>query len=119
MTDIRYATHEEAMDILNHPTVVKLLNIVPESINDGVESYILGEKALLLVKPCDDIAEVHIACKRKDRAGLRSYLERVLVWLNRRGFKEVFTTAPDNRTGLINMLESLGFKKKGGRFVWE
>lgn len=79
----------------------------------------MDEKVLVVVIPHGKTAEVHIACKRRDRANLRDSFKSGLEWLKSRGFSQVFTTAPDHRKALTNMLESLSFKHMNGRWVWE
>ena len=76
-SSIRDASDEEALEILRDKTVLPFLSVYPDELI-SVEKYILGERALLVVIPDGDKVEVHIACRRKQRAGLREYLERCL-----------------------------------------
>ena len=94
---IRQCDQDEALNILQHPSVVKPLKVFATEIKDNFEWWIIGEKALLAVKPKGDIAEVHIACKMRDRAGLKEHLVSGMDWLKDRGFSGAETTAPDER----------------------
>jgi len=116
--DLRPCTESEALEILRDPSVLPYLSVYPVGLKD-VEAYLMDEKALVIVIPMGDEAEVHIACKRKDRAFLRESIKSGLKWLKERGFVRVFTTAPDHRKALTNMLQSLDFKNLNGRWVWE
>lgn len=109
-------TKEQALEVIRHPSVLKHLNIYPEDIKD-CEIYQVGRAIVLLVDKGRS-AEVHMACKLRDRAGLKPHLFAFLTRLKCRGFEEVFTTAPDDRTALCNMLKSLGFRKSEGKWVW-
>ena len=111
-------TESQALDILRDPTVLPNLSVYPIGVKD-VEMYLLDEKALVLVMPQGEKAEIHIACKRKDRANLRESMKNGLNWLKNRGFSQVFTTAPNHRKALINMLESLNFREFEGKWIWE
>jgi hypothetical protein len=114
---IRQCDQDEALEILQHPSVVKPLKVFATEIKDNFEWWIIGEKALLAVKPKGDIVEVHIACKMRDRAGLKEHLVGGMNWLKDRGFSGAETTAPDERKALINMLKSLNFTKESDRWI--
>ena len=114
---IRRCSEDEALEILQHPTVVKPLQVYSTAIKDTFEWWMLGEKALLAVRPKGDMAEVHIACKMRDRAGLKEHLVGGMDWLKDRGFSGAETTAPDGRKALINMLKSLNFTKESDRWI--
>lgn len=117
--DIRPCTEQEALEVLRDPSVLPFLAFEPVGVRD-VEKYLLGS-ALVIVMPQGNSAEVHIACKYRDRGRVRGYFKTGLDWLRIRGFKEVFTTAPEHRTALINMLKALDFQLESGRWVhrWE
>jgi len=113
---IRQCTETEALAILRDPTVLPLLAFYPIGLKD-VETYLLNESALAVVMPKGASVEVHIACKFRDRAKVRKAFEFGLEWLRSRGFTEVFTTAPDERKALVNMLKSMGFHYESGKWV--
>lgn len=115
-TRITLCSDEKALEILRHESVVKLLSVYPEGIK-GFDKYLLGGKVLLVVLPEGDIAEVHIACKFRDRATVKESLIDGMDWLRSMGFRSIWTTAPDHRKGLINMLVKLGFVKHSDRWV--
>jgi hypothetical protein len=110
-------TEEQALEILRDRSVLPLLSVYPEGIGRA-EKYLVGG-ALLLVAPKGDLAEVHIACKFRDRKGLKERLIEAKQELQERGFRKVYTTAPDSRIALVNMLKSLGFRKEQDGWVWE
>lgn len=114
---MKTCTSEQALEILRDPTVLKCLSFYPEGIK-AVQTYLVGN-ALLIVMPQGDEAEVHLACKLRDRAELGNKLKEAREELRKAGFKRVWTTAPDSRKALVRMLIKLGFVKKELRWVWE
>jgi len=113
---IRACTEAEALVILHDPTVLPLLAFYPVGMKE-VETYLLNESALAVVMPKGAAAEVHIACRYRDRGKARESFKFGLEWLRSRGFTEVFTTAPDERKALVNMLKGLGFRREAGKWV--
>lgn len=109
-------SEEKALEIVRDPSVLPYLRFYPESIAD-VEKYLIGKESLLVVIPVKDEAEVHIASKYRDRAVIRKSLIDGIAWLRGRGFSRITTTAPEERTALINLLKSLGFNYEGERWV--
>lgn len=106
----RLCSEAEALEILRHPSVLKHLEIYPEGLKD-VQSYIIGEKCLVIVIPKKEEAEVHIACPFRDRHGLFSELVEFINFIKNLGYKKITTTAPDERKALTKMLENLGFER--------
>lgn len=115
--NIRECTKDEALEILRDNTVATKLAFYPEGIKD-VDMYLIDEKALLIVIPNGLEAEVHIACKFRDRKGLRDSLVYGIQWILAKGFESITTTAPIGRKGLINMIQSLGFRQDSGRWIY-
>lgn len=107
--NVQPCSEEQALEILRDRSVLPCLKFYPAGLKD-VERWLIGS-ALLIVMPQGDRAEVHIACKFRDRAKMFEVLQGGVRWLKIRGFKEVFTTAPDGRIALVNMLKNLGFEK--------
>lgn len=111
-------SESKALEILRERSVLSLLSFYPVGLKD-VEKYLIDGKALLIVMPNKNEAEVHIASKYRDRAFMKDSLRDGIKWLAGRGFSRIVTTAPENRAGLINLLKSLGFCKEGERWaIW-
>jgi hypothetical protein len=115
---ITRCTDVEALEILRHPTVMNPLGMYSESILDSFEWWMIDGKLLVATKPDNDSVEVHIACKLRDRSGARQSIKDGLIWLTGRGFSTIWTTAPDERKALVNMLKSLQFRKMGNRWIY-
>jgi len=116
---VRTCTEDEALEYVQDPSVVKWLSDFPVKIKDEFIMLVMDERVLVLVKTNKQSVEVHIACKYRDRAGVRETLENGLEWFKRLGYTNVWTKAPDDRVGLVRMLESLKFRKVKQRWVWE
>ncbi len=118
--NIRPCTEIEALEILQDRSVVSKLSFYPVGLKN-VESHLINDKALLIVMHEGEFAEVHIACKFRDRAQIRQGLCDGIEWMRWRGFKGIFTTANNGRAALVNMLKSLGFTQDSERWVlsWE
>ena len=110
---------ETALSILQHPTVVRPLGLYATEMQDHFEYWLLDKKILVVALPDNDDIEVHIACKRKDRAGARASLKKGLGFFKGRGFKKIWTSAPNERNALTNMLKSLGFASIDDKWVYE
>lgn len=115
---IRPCSKSEAMEILMHESVLKNLAFEPAGIKD-IPMYLVDEKALLVVMPEGEKAEIHIACKYRDRARMRGALEDILIWLKGQGFSEIFTTTPTHRAALNNMVKRMGFTEDCGRWTFK
>ena len=115
---VRLCTEAEALEILRDRSVQRFLSIVPESIHPGWLKLMVNEILLVLAKPESGEVEVHIACRYRDRANARDAISATLEWLVNQGYEKVWTTAPDERKGLTNMLESFQFRKAGERWVY-
>lgn len=113
---VRACDDDEALEYLNDPSIIKLLIVSPESINPEWMRLIMDEKLLVLAKPDWKEVEIHVACRFRDRATVRETMQKGLEWLHQ-DFEIVWTTAPDERKGLVRMLESLDFRRVGSR--WE
>tara|TARA_R110000868_G_scaffold21274_2_gene88432 strand:- start:1118 stop:1489 length:372 start_codon:yes stop_codon:yes gene_type:complete len=107
-----------ALDILQHPTVVRPLGLYAESVLDDFEWWLVDDKLLAALKPQGSVVELHIACKFRDRHSVRESMKNGLEWLKFRKFTVVWTTAPDNRKALLNMLTALNFTR-AGEGKWE
>ena len=116
---VRTCTEDEALDYIQDPSVVKWLSDFPVKIKQEFIMLVMDERVLVLVKTDKQSVEVHIACKYRDRAGVRETLENGLEWFKRLGYTKVWTKAPDDRVGLVRMLESLKFRKVKQRWVWQ
>ena len=110
-------SEEEALSILNDHSVRKHLSIAPCGIAEEWISLIMDNRLLLLAKPDGRDLEIHVACRYRDRKGLREVMDFGIKWLKLCGYKKIWTTAPDERKALVKMLESLGFRKVNER--WE
>ena len=110
---------ETALSILQHPTVVRPLGIYATEVHNNLEYWLLDKKVLVVSIPDGNDVEVHIACKRKDRAGARKSLHKGLKFFKDRGFKKIWTTAPAERVALVNMIKSLGFVNTKDKWVYE
>lgn len=113
---VRACTDDEALEYLYDPSVRKFLNIAPESIHPEWMKLVMDERLLVLAKTDWKEVEIHVACRFRDRGTVRETMQNGLEWLHQ-DFDLVWTTAPDERVGLIRMLKSLGFRKVGSR--WE
>ena len=107
-----------ALDILQHPSVVRPLGLYADSVLEDFEWWLVDDKLLVALKPQGKEVEVHIACKFRDRHSVRESMKNGLEWLKFRKFKVVWTTAPDNRKALLNMLTALNFIR-AGEGKWE
>ena len=107
-----------ALDILQHPSVVAPLGMYAEGLVADYEWWLVDDKLLLALKPDGSGVEAHIACKFRDRAYVRGSMKNSLEWLRSRKFRVVWTTAPEGRKALLNMLLSLNFIRTGGN-RWE
>lgn len=106
----------EALRILRDPSVLKHLAVYPADLGE-YDLYKVGH-AVVVVIPHDDAAEVHMACEYRRRAGLWPALMQFLINLRGKGYQMIYTTAPDSRVALTNMLKSLGFQQTEGVWVW-
>ena len=118
---IRPCSRDEALQVLQDETVVRPLGLRAEEISPEFEWWMIDEKAVAAVRPQKDEVEVHIACRYRDRKGLKQALEKGVGFLFWRGFSKIWTTAPKERKALCNMLKSLSFEDDGERWVrsWE
>lgn len=114
---MRPCSKEEALTVLRDRSVLPMLKFYPEDVKD-VETYMMNEAALVIIIPQGYAAEVHIACPFRKRAFMKDCFREGLQWLKYRGFSEVFTTAPDERKALVNLLLSLGFTKANDRWTY-
>jgi len=110
---------ETALSILQHPTVVRPLGVYATEMHNHFEYWLLDKKILVIALSDNDDVEVHIACKLKDRAGARASLQKGLGFFKSRGFDKIWTSAPDDRKALTNMLKSLGFVSVDDKWVYE
>lgn len=115
---IRAADEDEALSVLNDPSVKKLLKFYPVGIQPEWAILMIEEKILLLANEVDNDLEIHIACRYRDRVNTRQIMRSSLDWLARRGYRNIWTTAPESRKGLVKLLESLQFRKVGERWVY-
>ena len=113
---LKTCSEKEALAILRDQSVLPFLQFYPEGVKD-VEKYLVNDKVLLIVMPDNKDVEVHIAVKYRDRAYIRKSLKMAIEWLKYRGFECIWTTAPDTRKALTNLLTSLGFKKSDERWL--
>lgn len=115
---VRQCSDEEALDILCDPTVVKLLSVEPKGIGLDWFTLLMDERLLVVAKAEGDSVEIHVACRYRDRATARDTMINGLKWFTDKGFKTIWTTAPDERKALVKMLESLQFRKVGERWIY-
>lgn len=115
---VRDASDAEALEILNEPSVRRLIQFDPIGIHPEWAILMIEEKILLLANESDDELEIHIACRYRDRVNIRQIMRSSLDWLARRGYRNIWTTAPESRKGLVKLLESLQFRKVGERWVY-
>ena len=117
--NIRNCEKHEALEMLQDKSVSTALGFETVDIENMDYFYILDESALLFIKPRpNNRLEVHIACPRRNRAGIRdSFLAGIKNILQTTKYKQIYTTAPDERIALTNMLKSLGFTKTDKEWV--
>lgn len=115
---VRTCSESEALAILQDRSVAKLLSIKPERISTEFVRLLMDEILLVIAKPDNIGVEVHVACRFRDRAKVRDTMKSGMQWLQGRGFNTIWTTAPDDRKGLVKMLESLGFRKVNERWLY-
>lgn len=115
---ITKCTDVDALEVLRHPTVMSALGIYSDAILDTFEWWMIDGKLLVAARPDGKEVEVHIACKLRDRSVARQSIKDGLIWLVGRGFSTIWTTAPDERKALVNMLKSLQFRKIGNRWIY-
>jgi hypothetical protein len=116
---VRACSEQEALDYIQDRSVVKFLSLYPDSVKDDFAMLVMDEKLLVLAKAKKNKVEIHVACKYRDRATVRQTMQQGLEWFGARGFTTVWTTAPDDRSSLIKMLQSLNFRKAKQRWIWE
>ena len=112
---VRSCEDDEALEYLRDPSVRKFLSIDPGSIHPEWIKIIMDERLLVLAKPGFRECEIHVACRFRDRGKVRETMKNGLTWLHL-DFDLVWTTAPDERVGLVRMLQDLGFRQVGLRF---
>jgi hypothetical protein len=78
----------------------------------------MNEILLVVVKLHNDGLEIHAACRYRDRAVVKETMRSTIKWLEGHGFTTLWTTAPDSRKGLTNLLGFLGFQKVKERWVY-
>lgn len=115
---VRQCSKEEAIDWLNEPSILKLLPGRFTSLSDQFTTLVMDEKLLVVTRLHDDGLEIHAACRFRDRAAVKETMRNAIKWLEDRGFTTLWTTAPDSRKGLTNLLEFLGFQKVKERWVY-
>lgn len=115
---VRLCTEAEALEILRDRSVQRFLSIVPERIHEGWIRLMMDDIMLVLAKPESGELEVHIACRYRDRVKAKQTIPAGLEWLVNQGYEKIWTTAPDDRKGLTNMLESFQFRRAGERWVY-
>lgn len=115
---VEQCSHETAISMLNEPSVLKLLPGKFTSLSSDYVTLIMDGILLVVAKPHDDGLEIHIACKYRDRPSARKTIFNGLQWLKSRGFTTIWTTIPDSRKGLRNLLLSLGFEPINDRWVY-
>jgi phosphoribosyl-AMP cyclohydrolase len=115
---VRDASDAEALEILNEPSVRRLIQFDPIGIHPEWAVLMMDEKLLVLVQVNDDDIEIHVACRYRDRGSIRETMKKGIEWFVSKGFKIIWTTAPDSRKGLVKLLESLQFRKFGERWVY-
>jgi len=110
---------QTALSIFQDRSIIKDLGFEAIDIQDINCFYLYAKETLVFLKPKDeDKIEIHICCPRKSRAGVRDIFEKGVQSLKKiDGCRQVFTTAPDGRSALINMLKRLGFQKIDNRWV--
>lgn len=116
---VRACSEQEALDYVRDPSVVKFLSLYPDSIKNDFAMLVMDEKLLVLAKAKKNKVEIHVACKYRDRATVRQTMQQGLEWFGSRGFTTVWTDAPDDRSALVKMLQSLNFRKEKQRWIWE
>ena len=116
--NIRQCSKEEAIDILNDRSIVRFFSQPFTSLSDDFLCLMVDEIMLAVLKQHDDGVEIHIACKFRDRSKVKQTIINGLMWLKSKGITTIWTTVPDDRKGLINLIKSLGFQKADSRWVY-
>lgn len=107
-----------ALEILQDKSVSVPWGIYVDDVLDVSGLYLIDGKVLMQLIPDGYTAEVHIACKYRDRKGARGSLINALNWLKRVGFSKIVTNAPEDRMALQSMLRSLGFQRIDKRWIY-
>lgn len=108
----------EALEILQDRSVSIPWGIYVDDVLDVSGLYLVDGKVLLQLIPDGYTAEVHVACKYRDRKGARTSLIGVLEWLKSVGFSKIVTDVPEDRMALQNLIRSLGFQRIDERWIY-
>jgi len=114
---VRRPTKQQVLDVLQDPTVYIPWGIYAEDVHNLDDLVLLDNRVLLQILDAGDGLEVHICCKRRDRADVREVILAAMDWLRSCGVNKLVTTAPKTRVALTNLLKSLGFCETENKWV--
>ena len=111
-------TKEKALEILQHTSVSVPWGFYVTDIGNMEGLVLLNDKVLVQLIPRGRKLEIHGCCKLRDRAQMGEPFARLLEWISAHGWTQIYTTAPDDRTALKNMLSNLGFTEHKARWIY-
>lgn len=111
-------TKARALEILQHSSVYVPWGFYADDIGNMDGLILLDDKVLVQLIPKGKRLEIHGCCRLRDRANMGEPFARLLKWIARHGWAQIYTTAPDDRTALKQMLKNLGFSQHNARWIY-
>lgn len=111
-------TKARALEILQHSSVSVPWGFYVTDIGRMEGLVLLNDKVLVQLIPRGRQLEIHGCCKLRDRAQMGEPFAKLLEWIAQHGWTQIYTTAPDDRTALKNMLSNLGFTEYKSRWIY-
>ena len=111
-------TKARALEILQHSSVSVPWGFYVTDIGRMEGLVLLNDKVLVQLIPRGRQLEIHGCCKLRDRAQMGEPFAKLLEWIAQHGWTQIYTTAPDDRTALKNMLSNLGFTEHKLRWIY-
>lgn len=111
-------TKARALEILQHSSVSVPWGFYVTDIGNMDGLVLLNDKVLVQLIPRGRKLEIHGCCKLRDRAQMGEPFAKLLEWIAQHGWTQIYTTAPDDRTALKNMLSNLGFTEYKSRWIY-
>lgn len=111
-------TKARALEILQHSSVSVPWGFYVTDIGRMEGLVLLNDKVLVQLIPKGRQLEIHGCCKLRDRAQMGEPFAKLLEWIAQHGWTQIYTTAPDDRTALKNMLSNLGFTEYKSRWIY-
>lgn len=111
-------TKARALEILQHSSVSAPWGFYVTDIGNMEGLVLFNDKVLVQLIPRGRKLEIHGCCKLRDRAQMGEPFARLLDWIAQQGWTQIYTTAPDDRKALKNMLSNMGFTEQNERWVY-